>query len=148
MNRFVFLSRTPRCSPRLLTQNLPYNHAFIAIILLTNTPKPPVNTAFVHEWGSRGRRFESSHPDQKKSRKRRVFGTFHVLISHHIFYRSNPKIACNLGKSRSVANTTANTCCYHSKSGGCCLLYCAVEMPSRAPSSVQTTAVVLATSSA
>ena len=36
----------------------------------------------------------------------------------------------------------------HFKSGGSCLLYCAVEIPSSAPNRVQMTAVVLATSSA
>ena len=56
-------------------------------------------TYSVLEWGSRGRRFESSHPDHSPSENTvfgRIFYTFHAKIAH-----SRPKIAKKGGVSPS-----------------------------------------------
>ena len=78
-------------------------------------------------------RVQISPPRPEKALKTRSFRGFCY------FY----KMAENGIKLKSTAYITA-----YKLSGGSCLLYCAVEMPSRAPSRVQTTALVFATSSA
>ena len=70
--------------------------------------KTPVNTAFLYEWGSRGREFESLHPDQRKSRKRRVFGAFAMVVYLLENGVQNAEMPVNTGKFHSIANTTAN----------------------------------------
>ena len=47
------------------------------------------------EWGSRGRRFESSHPDQKKPRKHGVFEAFAFVRKEIIASKSKSPRAAN-----------------------------------------------------
>ena len=85
---------------------------------------------FSHRMGFKRPRVQISPPRPQKALKTRSFRGFCY------FY----KMAENGIKLKSTAYITA-----YKLSGGSCLLYCAVEIPSSAPSRVQTAVAVLAT---
>ena len=130
-----------------LMPSKPSLKGYINHLLITSKPKTPVNTRFSFEWGSRGRRFESSHPDHKSPENTAFSGLSHFLeiAKNGIKWHSTNNITNNKKRGLSSPLELFKT---YSLSGGCCLLYCAVEMPISVPMRVHTTTEAFATWSA